>query len=73
MARPLQGTGLEARSEQHRLLEDVPQQIESNPMTRAQMPVQPQAGLALGAPELTPQGEFGSDEFPRIVRTRLRG
>jgi hypothetical protein len=73
MARPLQGTGLEARSERHRLLEDVPQQIESNPMTRAQMPVQPQAGLALGAPELTPQGEFGSDEFPRIVRTRLRG
>jgi hypothetical protein len=73
VTRPSQGTGLEARGERHRLLEDMPQQIEPNPMTRAQIPTQPQVGLALGAAELTPHAEFGSDEFPRIVRTRLRG
>ena len=73
VTRTLQGTGLEARSERHRLLEDMPQQIEPGSMTRAQISAQPQAGLGLGAAELAPQAEFGNDEFPRIVRTRLRG
>jgi len=64
----------EARGgERHRLLEDIPQQIEPRPAMRAPASAQPHGGLGLTSAELAPQGEFGSDEFPRIVRTRLRG
>ena len=74
MARPPQVSGPDPRgSERHRLLEDMPQQIEPRPMARAPMSAQQQGGLGLGTSELAPQAEFGSDEFPRIVRTRLRG
>jgi hypothetical protein len=73
VTRPSQGTGLDARGERHRLLEDMPQQIEPSSITRAQIPAQPQVGIGFGTAELAPQAEFGSDEFPRIVRTRLRG
>lgn len=74
IARPLPMSGVDSRGiERQRLLEDLPQQIEPRSMTRMPMSPQSQAGLSLGTAELAPQVEFGSDEFPRIVRTRLRG
>lgn len=55
------------------LLEDIPQRLESRPTMRVPASTQPHSGLGITSADVAPQSEFGSDEFPRIVRTRLRG
>lgn len=63
--------GADIRADRHRLLEELPQQLESRPVARPTLSAQPPIGL--GAANTAPQAELGTDEFPRIVRTRLRG
>ena len=70
--RPAQAASLDARGgERHRLLEDLPQPVEPRSTARATLSAQPPMGM--GQTEIASHAELATDEFPRIVRTRLRG
>ena len=67
----MQQIGQDIRGDRYRSFEDTPQQYapEQRSIARAPAP-QPSAG---GEPDHSAHADFAGDEFPRIVRTRVRG